>query len=139
MVTGFRSIIDKLSSDTKKIFLIDGLGALLTAFFLFVIPLVFSNVLGMPETVTRCLSMVACIYTAYSFCCYFFVRIHWRPYLKAIAIANMAYCGLTIALVINYRQSLTVFGLIYFLLEIMVMSCLILTELMVIYKTAGRK
>jgi hypothetical protein len=139
MMVGFRLLIDKLSTDVKKIFLIDCLGAFFTAFFLIVIPLVFSNVFGMSETLLGYLSLVACMYTAYSFCCYTFVRINWRPYLKAIAIANMAYCGLTIALVIYCRQSLTVFGLLYFLLEIIVMACLILIELGLLYKHVGRK
>ncbi len=100
MITGLRLIVDKLISHPRNVFLIDGLGAFLTAFFLIVIPLVFSNVFGMPETVPGYLSLVASIYAAYSFCCYFFIRTNWRPYLKAIVIANIIYCCLTIALVI---------------------------------------
>jgi hypothetical protein len=102
MVTGFRLIIDKLASDTKRVFLIDGLGAFFTAFFLIVMLTGFENDFGMPRVMLGYLSLVACMYTAYSFCCYFFVRINWRPYLKVIVIANMMYCCLTIAFVIFY-------------------------------------
>jgi hypothetical protein len=139
MVIRFRLITDKLAADTKRIFLIDGLGAFLTAFFLIIIITGFENDFGMPRVLLNYLLLVACMYAVYSFCCYFFVRINWRLYLKAIAIANMAYCGFTIALVIYCRQSLTILGLVYFLLEIIVMACLTLIELKVLYKCVDRK
>jgi hypothetical protein len=75
------------------------------------------------------LSFVACIFMVYSFCCYFFITRNRRPYLKAIAIANMMYCCLTLGLVFYFYQSLTILGVIYFLLEIIVVSVLIFIEL----------
>lgn len=129
MATRIR-LIDKLTSNSKRLFLIDGLGAFLTAFFLVAILVRFEDSFGMPRTILYILSLVACVYTIYSFCCHFFILSNWRPYLKAIAIANIIYCCLTTGLVFYFYQSLTILGLIYFLLEIVVMSVLILIELM---------
>jgi hypothetical protein len=128
MATRIR-LIDKLVSNSKRLFLIDGLGACLTAFFLVAILARFEDSFGMPRTVLYFLSLVACIYAIYSFCCHFFISSNWRPYLKAIAIANAIYCCLTFGLVIYFYPILTILGLLYFLLEIIVVSILVLIEL----------
>lgn len=129
MATKIQQNVDKLISNLKTLFLIDALGALLTAFSLGVILVKFEESFGMPRRVLHFLSLVACIFMVYSFCCYFFIARNRRPYLKAIAIANMMYCCLTLGLVFYFYQSLTILGLIYFLLEIMVVSVLIFIEL----------
>ena len=134
MSTGIRSMINQLTSNPKKLFLIDGLGAFLTAFFLLEILARFQEYFGMPITIIYFLSAAACIYMMYSICCYLFVFSDWHPYLKAITIANIIYCCVTITLVIYFFQNLTMLGLIYFLIEIIVMSSLILLELTVLSK-----
>jgi hypothetical protein len=139
MVTRIRLIVDKLIPGTKRIFLIDALGAVLTAFFLGIILAGLKDYFGMPVVILYFLSIVAFFYAAYSFCCYFFISKSWRPYLKAIVVANMVYCCSTIGLVFYFYQILTIPGLIYFLLEVIVMSCLILIELMMIYEITERK
>jgi hypothetical protein len=134
MATKIGSLIDKLKSNPKKLFLIDGSGALLTVFFLIAILVPFEDSFGMPAGVVYFLSLVASMYAIYSFSCYFFIRSNWRPYLKVITIANIIYCCLTIAQVFYFYQSLTVAGLFYFLLEIIVLCVLIFIELMVLFK-----
>ncbi|HYG37507.1 MAG TPA: hypothetical protein VD908_02760 [Cytophagales bacterium] len=133
-VSGIWLIIDKFSANPERLFMVDGFGALLTAFLLGVILARFEDSFGMPQTILYFLSSVACIYSIYSFCCCFFVFSNWVPYLKAITIANLIYCCLTIGLIFYFYQSLTFLGLIYFFLEIMVMIGLMLVELMVILK-----
>jgi len=121
-------MIDKLTSNPKQLFLIDGFGALLTAFFLVVILAGFEDRFGMPRSVLYGLSLAVSIYAIYSFSCYFFLRSKWRPYLKAIAMANLLYCLITIALVFCFYQSLTILGLIYFFLEVIVICGLVIIE-----------
>ena len=134
MLTRIGSIIEKFTSNSKRLFLIDGSGAFLTAFFLFAILATFENSFGMPRRILYFLSFVAFIYTIYSFSCYFFIDNNWRPFLKAVMLANTIYCCITIVLVIYFYQSLTILGLIYFLLEVIVMTGLIFLELMVLAK-----
>lgn len=121
----------------KRIFLIDGSGAVLTAFLLGVILTRFEANFGMPRKVLYPLSILACFYAFYSIGCYFFVGRNWRPFLKAIAMANLAYCCLTIGLVISLYPSLTVLGLTYFSGELIVIGGLIFIELLAVSKTSN--
>jgi hypothetical protein len=134
MATKIGLLIDKLKANPKRLFLIDGSGAFLTAFFLIAILVPFEDSFGMPAGVLNFLSMVACVYTIYSFSCYFFISSNWHFYLKVISIANIVYCCLTITLVFYFYKNLTVAGLLYFLPEIIVLCVLIFIELMVLRK-----
>lgn len=137
-MTGFRAMLDHLISNPKKLFLVDSLGALLSAFLLAGLLARFEDRFGMPRTALYFLSMVACVYAVYSICCYVFVVGNWRPFLILIAIANLGYCCLTVGLIFFFYQSLTAIGLTYFLLELMVVSCVISVELMAFSNTSGK-
>jgi hypothetical protein len=137
MTHKIQSIVDSLSSKSNTIFLIDGLGAFLSAFFLGVILVKFEGSFGMPQTILYCLSLLACLFSIYSFGCYFFNFIKWKPYLKTIIIANSLYSFATIGLIFLYFKSLTILGLIYFVLELIVMIGLIFIERRVLTKSIG--
>jgi hypothetical protein len=126
--------MDKLTSQPKSLFLIDSLGAFLTAFLLGVILTSYEVYFGMPARVLYPLSALACVFGLYSMGCYFWVRSHWRPFLKAIALANLAYCLLTTGLVFLFYQSLTILGILYFSGELIVISVLIYIELSAVSK-----
>ena len=135
MTKNIRSILAPLISNPKKLFLIDGSGALLTAFLLGVVLTRFEANFGMPRKVLYPLSTMACLYAAYSMGCYFWVGRNWRPFLKAIALANLIYCCLTIGLVIFFYQSLTMLGFTYFVGELLVIGGLIYVELLAVSKS----
>lgn len=126
----FNSLIETFTNKPKKIFLVDGLGAVLTAFLLVVFLIRYVDVFGMPQKPLYFLSIIAVMYAIYSFCCYFFIGNRWRSYLKLIAFANLLYCCVTISLVIYFYSSVTIFGLIYFFAELIVIGCLVTIELM---------
>jgi len=128
MTIGFQPILDKITSNPKKLFLIDGIGGVLTAFFLGVVLPRFEDSFGMPITILYYLSSIACVYAIYSISCYILLGNNWRPYLKGVAIANLLYCCTTIVLVFYFYQKLTMLGLIYFVLELMVIISLIIIE-----------
>ena len=128
MTNRAQSILDKITSNPKKLFLIDGIGGVLTAFFLGVVLPAFEDSFGMPITILYYLSSIACVYAIYSISCYILLANNWRPYLKAIAFANLLYCCVTIVLVYYFYEKLTIWGLTYFVLELMVISSLIIIE-----------
>lgn len=119
--------IDRLSENPKLLFLVDALGALLTAFLLGVILAQFETLFGMPEKPLYVLALIACLFAIFSAHCHFFVQKH-RPYLAIIMTANLAYCGTTLLLMIYYFQELTLLGIIYFLIEIAVIILLVMVE-----------
>ncbi|MCF6348539.1 MAG: hypothetical protein L3J20_09610 [Flavobacteriaceae bacterium] len=88
-------MVNKIISNPKKLFLIDSLGAFITAFLLGVVLTRFEVVFGMPKTVLYYLSLIALIFSIYSICCHFLLEKNWKPYLKGIIIANLTYCLIT--------------------------------------------
>ncbi len=129
-------ILDRLSLNSKNLFLIDGLGALLTAFLVGIVLRMFEDAFGMPSKFLTILSILACAFALYSMSCYFFVGKNWRTYLKIIAVANLMYCLLTAVLVMLLYQQITILGIIYFIGEILIILGLVYVELSVPAKNA---
>ena len=94
----------------KKLFLIDGLGALLSAFLLGVILVRWEPVFGMPAKVLYPLAAIAGVFAIYSLSCHFFLTQNRGRFLKGIAVANLLYCCLTLTLVVYFYSQLTVLG-----------------------------
>lgn len=114
---------------SKTLFLIDGLGALLSAVLLGVVLVRFENIFGMPRHVLYVLSIIAGLLSVYSLTSYFLIRKNPKPYLKILAIANFLYCCLTVSLVFSFYKELSYLGLIYFLAEVGVIVTLAGIEL----------
>lgn len=139
MTITLRAILDASPRDAKTLLLADGLGASLTVALLAGVLARFEASFGMPRTVVNYLSLTAATFALYSLGCYFFAVGNWRQYLRAIAIANLTYCCITVGLVFLYYQQLTILGLIYFLLELLVMSILITIELLAVSNRIDRQ
>lgn len=128
-------MLNKITSNPKLVFLLDCLGALLSAFLLGVVLTSFESIFGMPHKVLYGLAALACLFAIYSFWNYGWFKENWRPYLRGIAIVNLLYCCLTAALVIYFRQELTKWGFLYFLQEMVVIIVVVMLE----FKTIARK
>jgi len=116
-------------SNPKRIFLIDAIGALLTASFLFLMNLWFSDEIGMPRVVLFYLSLTALVYCIYSCCCFISNPKKWKIFLSIIIFANIFYCCLTFGLMLRFCRQLTVLGLVYFVAEILIILALVLIEI----------
>jgi len=82
----------------------------------------------MPQSILTILSIIAFAFCVYSICCFFFVNKNWKPFLQAISIANILYCCLTLGLVVYYYPQLTILGITYFSLEIIIVCGLVFFE-----------
>jgi len=122
------TLLTKINNYPKIIFLIDGFGAMLTAFLLFAILKTIQEFFGMPANILLILSLMALLFAIYSFSCYFFLKRNWKPFLFGISIANFLYCCLTLSLVYFFFAELTGLGITYFLVEVMVVMGLVLVE-----------
>ncbi|RYU97101.1 hypothetical protein [Emticicia agri] len=127
----FELLAAKLSAIPKKIFLIDSVGGFLTTLILATILANFEAYFAMPRHIVYVLAAIGLVYMCYSFACYFFITNHYRLFLKLIVFANIFYSCLTLGLVCYFYGNLTVLGISYFLLEIVVIVCLSIIE----YKT----
>ncbi|MBK6621861.1 MAG: hypothetical protein IPG32_13700 [Saprospirales bacterium] len=122
-------IIKQLTQKPKILFLVDSIGALLTALLLSTVLRTFDEYFGMPQTILAYLSIIPVIFCLYSISCFFLLTDTWKPFLRAISIANLIYCCLTMGLVIYYFQSLTILGVTYFVVEVAIVCALVFIEL----------
>lgn len=123
----FQSVL--LNLPPRRLFLIDSLGALLSALLLGLVLASFESFFGMPARVLYLLTTMAMAFFTYSLLCYWYAKKRWRLFLKWIAIVNLLYGCLTLGLVIAQWDNLSVWGLTYFVLEIAVVSGLAGVEL----------
>lgn len=121
-------IIHNLSKQPTKLFLIDGIGALLTIFYLFGILQKFNAYIGMPVFTLNVLGIIASFFFAYSIFCFLFIRKNPAPFIRIISLSNLLYCLLTLVLVIYNYTTLTTLGITYFLLEITIICVLAYIE-----------
>ncbi|MGB0929704.1 MAG: hypothetical protein ACPGVB_02940 [Chitinophagales bacterium] len=135
----FEKMKNKIDSNPKKLFLIDGLGALLSAFLLGVVLVRFENYFGVPTKELYILSFLACIFAVYDFVCYFGVGEGWRLFLRAIAIINISYCCLTAVLLFYHYQSITNLGFVYFLIEMVIVIGIAIVELKIASGVINKK
>lgn len=110
----------------RNIFLIDGLGAFTSAFFLgLILPRVE---IEMPERVLILLAIVAMIFGIYSLSCFCLKRKTSSNWLKLIIVANASYCLVTALVVMKYFSDLSLLGAVYFIGEILVIMALCYLE-----------
>lgn len=121
-------IIKKYSVNPKSLFLVDSLGGLISAIMLGFILVRFESLFGVPPSVLYVLSGIACLFFIYSFLCYLKELENWRVYMKIIAVMNMLYCCFTILLISFHYQKVTIFGLLYFVVEVIIISILAVVE-----------
>lgn len=114
--------------NSRKIFLLDGIGAIVSAFCLGVVLVYFNAQFGMPKSILYWLAGIAVFFSVYSFFCYFKIEKNWKFYLKIIAILNLLYCLVTAYFVCKFYPNLTSLGVLYFVGEIIVIVSLVSKE-----------
>jgi len=130
----FEQIADKMASTPKKLFLIDGLGALLSAFLLGVVLVRLEHVFGIPVKTLYILAFLPCIFVIYDF--YFFLRFkeNQKYFLIGIAIMNLIYAFISLGLAFQHSLEITLFGWTYIIVEVLIIISLVTIEL----KTASK-
>lgn len=114
---------------TRNLFLLDSLGALLSAVMLGVVLPKYEMFFRMPADVLRVLAIIPCIFALYSFLCALIKTKNERLCLTIIAVANLLYCCLTTIYISIFYSKLTIWDLIYFITEIIIVVILALYEL----------
>jgi len=109
------------------VFLIDGLGAAMSALLLLLLIVPFQSFFGFPSDAALKLSVLPFLFSIYSLTCYF-TKPSSTVFLKIIAVANILYCLLSLGLVLIYFAQLTIFGLLYFLVEKLIVVPLAIWE-----------
>lgn len=127
-------MLDHLSFSAKKLFLIDAIGAVVSAFFLGIVLIRLNELVGMPVATLKLLAVIPCFFMVYSFGCYFLLKRNHPTFLRIIAMANLLYCFLTMGLLVKHFEELTSLGFFYFVVEILIILVLVYFE----FKTDSR-
>jgi hypothetical protein len=115
-------------SAPKTLFLIDGIGAMLTAVSL---SLILPNLQWflMPLDILLPLAAVAGLFAIYSITNYLVNPTRWKGLLLGIAIANTTYCLVTLSLVVFMFSELSLIDKLYFFGEIIIVMTLVKYEI----------
>jgi hypothetical protein len=119
--------------NSLNIFLIDGLGALMTASILSLAIVNFQGLLGMPQDVLFFLMIIACVFSFYSLACHIIKPANWRAFLAFIAISNLIYCFVSVGFAVHFTEQLTLLGITYFGVEVLVIILLAFVELRIAF------
>ncbi|NNE25760.1 MAG: hypothetical protein HKN09_02855 [Saprospiraceae bacterium] len=120
--------INHLKSSPKKLFWIDGLGALCSAFLLAVVLANLESIFGIPSNALYFLATFPIIFSIYDFACYNLIKDNYSSALKCIAGANTIYCVLSIGVAFTHKVSLTKLGWAYLVFEIFIVLTLAYIE-----------
>ena len=126
--------IFKYLEDPRFIFLIDGLGGLLTfAMYRFVLPQ-FGSVFLLPLETMQRFSIFGIVYAIYSLGCWNFAGPKPFRFLGPIALANLIYCGISVATLAQQFDLLSQFDVIYLLGEKLIILVMVYLELRLFLK-----
>ena len=122
------SIINEFSVSPKKLFILDGLGALLSAFLLGVVLVQLESYFGIPRNTLYFLDFLPCLFVVYDLFCYWRVEQNIGFFLKVIAAINVMYCCLSLGLAFYHMERITILGWGYILIEILIVLAVAILE-----------
>ncbi|WP_341214489.1 hypothetical protein [uncultured Wocania sp.] len=127
----FSQIIKSIKTNPKKLFLIDGLGAIMSAFLLGIVLVKLERFFGIPSSTLYILAILPIFFAVYDFYSFRKVKTELSKFLKGIAVMNLLYCCLSIGFAFYHSATLTNLGWSYLILEILIVITLAIVELRV--------
>lgn len=118
----------------KHLFLIDGIGAILSACLLGIIIPQLEPYFGIPQNTLYFLAIFPILFAAYDLFSYWKIEQNIYLNLKGIAGLNAGYCLISIGVIVSHFNSITRLGFIYLILEIIIILFLVALE----WKTANQ-
>ena len=127
-------MIQSFVVNPKKTFLMDALGAAVSAILLGVVLVKLERVFGIPESTLYFLAAFPILFILYDLFCLTKNKNDLGPFLKLIAVVNITYCCLSIGMTIYHLNTITIFGYLYILIEVIITFTLAIFE----YKVASK-
>ena len=120
--------------NSKQWFLIDAIGAGVSAIMLGVVLVRFQIYFGIPTQMLYLLALIPLLFIIYDTYAYLQDTSRHKRLLQGIATLNFLYCLLSMGLAIQHREVLTTLGWVYIIGEVMIIIVIGCYEL----KTANR-
>tara|TARA_B100000674_G_C37347424_1_gene692548 strand:+ start:49 stop:444 length:396 start_codon:yes stop_codon:yes gene_type:complete len=131
-------MIQSFILNPKKLFLLDALGGSISVILLGVVLVKLERVFGIPESTLYFLAAIPALFILYDLFCLSKSKNNLGPFLKLIALMNIMYCCLSIGLAIYHLKTITFFGYLYILIEVIITFTLAVFEFKVANKLAKR-
>ena len=122
------SFIERVNQDPHFIFLIDGIGAGITALSLLLVLPNLPEVFTMPANILNYLGTIALVFATYSLCNFFLKLSKVKLLIRIIASANLVYCLFSGLIVARLLSQLSMLDVVYFLGEILIVCVLAIIE-----------
>ena len=113
-------MLEKFTSNPTKLFIIDGLGAILSAFLLGYVLDKFENIFGIPSKTLYTLAAMPVFFAFYDLYCIRNKKDDLGHFMKGIAIMNLTYCCISILFAFYHLGTITIFGWSYLIIEILI-------------------
>lgn len=124
-----KQFIEWGSKNPEKLFLMDGIGAILSACLLSMVLVKFNHIFGIPLGTLYFLAIFPYVFAIFDL--YAFNKSHHKSFLlllKWIAVMNVSYSCLSLGLAFYHYQELTFLGWLYIIGESMIILLLANTE-----------
>ena len=108
----------------KRLFLIDGIGALLSAFMLGIVLVRYESFFGIPTGTLQNLAKLALGLVVYDITSYTGKARNSIYFLQFLPFANLTYCALSIAYIWPHHEKITTSGWIYIIGEFIIVLLL---------------
>ena len=127
-----KTVIEKVLTRPGLIFVVDGLGAALSAsIFLLLILLDYAHIFGIPKQVLLWLAVLPIGFALFDLSCLVREKFRTTSKIVVIAILNIGYCILSMVLICFHMNSVTSIGWLYFVSEVILVLGLAIFELKV--------
>ena len=121
-----------MNINEHTIFVWDGIGAVLSALTLGLVLPTFQAWIGMPVRILHQLAYFACVYALYDFCCVRWSNKKNPKWLCIVVIANISHTLLTIFYLLSYINQITFIGMMYFMIEILIVWWIVYYEICIV-------
>jgi hypothetical protein len=126
--------LSKIINHHYNVFLLDALGAFASLLLLFFLIVPNENFFGLSHSTAIYLSIPILGLLIFSTSCFFSKPQNWKLLMKFVVFGNLAYCLFTAIIILQNFKELTHLGVLYFLIEVMVIILIVRIEIATIRK-----
>ena len=109
-----------MTLSSKRLFLIDAVGALFSSIMLGLVLTRFQNIFGIPVSILKILAIIPIGFIVFDIFSFYAHHSRTSIDLKTIAMLNCLYCLLSLILTFTHRDQILVMGWLYILSEIII-------------------
>lgn len=115
-----QQLIGKFTAHPRQLILVDGMGTLVTAFFLLVVLHQLEIYFGIPYYLLQFLAIFPFLFFIFDLFVYLKVKDHYATYLKLIASFNWGYCLVSLSVMAYHYGEIKPLGMLYLFGEIVI-------------------